>query len=569
MDKEEIHRKANLLVLVDDSQSMSVTDPNDSISRIGAVKEAFAPGDDTLMAELEDRFNMQLYQFSSDYASVKELSPAAQGTLTDIGKAISEASGEWRGQLTAGILLISDGGNNSGGNPVEIARQSGMPVYTVGVGSTEKPRDIQVAKVEVSPIAYADHLLPVRAIIKSSGYDGQEVRVSLIRGGEQTQASPLLDSVSLTLDSQSMIDQGWVDSSFNNTAIRNAAGADVPYGYRKVRGEDGSKFEVIEEEAIVVRRVFSEYLAGKLYPQIAYGLNQDGIHRHMPGPWEHWNIKNMIGRTDYSGTRYYGRKKQQADGKRYFVDKDHPEVVKLEVPRIVDDDTWERAHNKRESASRKAKGRAKYDYLLKGRISCIECGATYFCRTQKKIHHYYAHSFEHKDCPNAKVHYPCHVIDDVLKEFVIDHYASEEPEWTAIEIDGGNGAKDITGVERRLEKLAKRETGFQIMRADGEISAADFAKRIADIEAIRERLTSELAEMSKPEIIRSNWEPTAFDLAQMEYNQLLIERINYFDEDEWFEIIDYFDLRVQIVKRDTFIITGRLGEIVVDSERPI
>jgi len=203
IDKEEIRRKANLLVLVDDSQSMAVTDPNDSITRIGAVEKAFALGENSLMAELQDRFNMQLYQFSSDYTSVEELSPTAKGTLTDIGKAISKAAGEWRGQLTAGILLISDGGNNSGGNPLESARQADMPLYTVGVGSTEKPRDIQVAKVEVSPIAYADHLLQVRAVIKSSGYDGQEVRVSMIQAGEQVQGSPLLDSVSLTLDSQS------------------------------------------------------------------------------------------------------------------------------------------------------------------------------------------------------------------------------------------------------------------------------------------------------------------------------------------------------------------------------
>ncbi len=201
--REEIQRKAYLHVLVDDSQSMSVTDPNDTVARIDAVKEAFAPGENSLMAELADSFNVQLYQFDSDCTDVEGLNPTAEGTLTDIGKALARAASESRGQLTAGIILISDGGSNSGGNPLEIARQADVPIYTVGVGSTEKPRDIQVAKVEVSPIAYADHLLPVRAVIKSSGYDGQVVKVSLIQGGEQVQGSPLLDSISLTLDSQS------------------------------------------------------------------------------------------------------------------------------------------------------------------------------------------------------------------------------------------------------------------------------------------------------------------------------------------------------------------------------
>jgi len=204
--REEVHRKANLLVLVDDSQSMSLTDVDRqtgmSVPRIDAIEEALISNEKGVMADLADRFNMEFYQFSSDCAHVKELTPTASGTLTDIGKAISKAAGEWRGQLTAGIILVTDGGSNSGESPVEIVRQVGVPIHAVGVGSTQIPRDIQVAKVEVSPIAYADHVLPVTAVIRSSGYDGREVQVSLMQGDGQTQGSPLLDSVSLTLDSQ-------------------------------------------------------------------------------------------------------------------------------------------------------------------------------------------------------------------------------------------------------------------------------------------------------------------------------------------------------------------------------
>jgi len=205
--REDVHRKANLLVLVDDSQSMSLTDVDGQtgtpVSRIDAVKEAFAPDEGGTMSALADKFDLQFYQFSSECVQVEELVPTAEGTLTDIGNAISKTDGEWRGQLTGGIVLVTDGGNNSGDSPVEIIRRINMPVYTVGVGSTQMPRDIQIARVEVSPIAYADHLLPVRAVIKSSGYDGREVQVEL-KGGDVVaqQTMPLLDSVPLTLDSQ-------------------------------------------------------------------------------------------------------------------------------------------------------------------------------------------------------------------------------------------------------------------------------------------------------------------------------------------------------------------------------
>jgi len=194
--REDVQRKASLLVMVDDSQSMSLTDANDTVSRIDSVKEAFARKEKGLMTALADKFNLHFYQFGSDCNSVETLEPGAEGTLTNIGGAISKVASEWRGQFTAGMVLITDGGNNSGENPLEAVQQTGMPVYTVGVGSAEMPRDIQVAKVEVSPLAYVDHILPVRAIIKSSGYDGREVSVSLMQGRE------LKDSVSLTLDSQ-------------------------------------------------------------------------------------------------------------------------------------------------------------------------------------------------------------------------------------------------------------------------------------------------------------------------------------------------------------------------------
>jgi uncharacterized membrane protein len=197
--RQEVQRKANLLVLVDDSQSMSlndvaVSDQAEGIPRIDAIKEAFARSG--VMESLADKFKVQLYQFSSDCAQVENLDLTSEGTLTDTGRAFAKASDDWRGQFTAGIVLVTDGGNNTGSSPVDSARQTGLPIYTVGVGSTEMPRDIQVAKVEVSPIAYTEHILPVRAVIKSSGYDGQEVPVSLMQDDE------LKDSVPLKLDSQ-------------------------------------------------------------------------------------------------------------------------------------------------------------------------------------------------------------------------------------------------------------------------------------------------------------------------------------------------------------------------------
>lgn len=201
LTKEETYRKSNLLLLMDDSQSMSMTDAGDNLARIEAVKKAFKEDGNGPIKALEDKFNVQTYLFSSDSTRVTKASDpdlTAQGALTDIGKAILKAADEWRGQSNSGIILVTDGGNNSGENPLEIAGQIGVPIYTIGVGSSLMPRDIQVSRVEASPIAYINHVLPVKAVIKSSGYDGRQIQVSLV----ETQNSQILDSVPLTLDSK-------------------------------------------------------------------------------------------------------------------------------------------------------------------------------------------------------------------------------------------------------------------------------------------------------------------------------------------------------------------------------
>ena len=54
-----------------------------------------------------------------------------------------------RGQPLAGVLLVTDGANNTGAQPLESAaalRQEGVPVYVYGVGITS-PRDIIVANL--------------------------------------------------------------------------------------------------------------------------------------------------------------------------------------------------------------------------------------------------------------------------------------------------------------------------------------------------------------------------------------------------------------------------------------
>jgi len=201
--KEEIFKKPNLLFLIDDSQSMSLVDSGEELSRIDIVKKAIIDSSTkSIVDELNNNFNVQLYQFSTDAVSVKELSLKAQGALTDISKALSTAINDWKGQQISGVVLITDGNYNAGEDPIRYVQKVGIPIYTVGVGQTKAMRDIQITRVEANPIAYVDHTFPIKVAINSGGYDGKEVMVTVTSGTDLGKNSSLKDSSLLKLDSK-------------------------------------------------------------------------------------------------------------------------------------------------------------------------------------------------------------------------------------------------------------------------------------------------------------------------------------------------------------------------------
>ncbi|MFA6544241.1 MAG: VWA domain-containing protein, partial [Limisphaerales bacterium] len=73
----------------------------------------------------------------------------ASSATTPIGDALRKVVELKRGQPLAGVVLITDGGQNSGSSPREVAaqlKQEGVPLYVWGVGITS-PRDIIVANL--------------------------------------------------------------------------------------------------------------------------------------------------------------------------------------------------------------------------------------------------------------------------------------------------------------------------------------------------------------------------------------------------------------------------------------
>ena len=186
LEKKDITPPTHLSILVDTSRSMELVDTPISTSptsRLNQVNQLLFNPQAQFLQTLRDRFEVHLYPFDTglqqsvvlpqdlDAESVPQFEP--KGALTDIGTAIREVAAAWKGQQNAGILLITDGGHNSGQLPLADITALEVPVYTIGVGSVEAPKDIQIQHVDYTPVAYTNHENIIRVTVVQTGYIGK------------------------------------------------------------------------------------------------------------------------------------------------------------------------------------------------------------------------------------------------------------------------------------------------------------------------------------------------------------------------------------------------------------
>ena len=196
IERKDITPPTNLLVLADTSQSMRLKDveiAGQSSTRLDLVNRILFNPASQFLPTLTDRFDVHLYRFDKEPHQISgEIdSLDAAGGLTDIATSIDDASKEWRGQLLAGVVLLTDGAHNASTSLVEQVTVTQIPIYTVGVGNPEPPKDLKLSRVEVSPVAYTEHDVPIRVTVDHTGYSGSQTRVSLMMDNQVVDAVPI------------------------------------------------------------------------------------------------------------------------------------------------------------------------------------------------------------------------------------------------------------------------------------------------------------------------------------------------------------------------------------------
>jgi site-specific DNA recombinase len=164
----------------------------------------------------------------------------------------------------------------------------------------------------------------------------------------------------------------------------------IPFGYRF----DGNGHLVIEEqEAYVVQLVFQWYTGPEEVSirEIARRMTALPFKTHQGNnEWRTGTVSLILGNETYTGVQYYNRRKRQ--GPNEIVLRPQEEWIAVSVPAIVDRETFEAAQRQLAHNRKMKRKRARHKYLLRGMLTCAECGYAYCGESKHGRYRYYRHS---------------------------------------------------------------------------------------------------------------------------------------------------------------------------------
>jgi len=167
-----------LAILVDNSKSMGLDEGGSS--RLSAAETAVSPIiDDT-------DIHSTVFDFSADFSKSKDL-PAqvsSSGDATSIANALTELSRIKDLDDYRSVLLVSDGRQNLGKDPIDPAIKLGIPVNTLTVGEKKANVNIAINDLAAPAAAFASDTFKVEVRISGEGITSKKSKIYIKKGNQ-------------------------------------------------------------------------------------------------------------------------------------------------------------------------------------------------------------------------------------------------------------------------------------------------------------------------------------------------------------------------------------------------
>lgn len=170
-------------VVVDDSRSMAIAEGGET--RAAQARRTLESGS---LEALRRKFQVRLYRGGPSLERIDGLGRlSASGGATRLSANLKEIAAESAGLPIGAVILVSDGGDNSGGigrQVIDELRRNRIPVHTVGLGRERAERDLEISEVEAPARAMADSRLGAVVTLRQAGFTGSKARLSARENGK-------------------------------------------------------------------------------------------------------------------------------------------------------------------------------------------------------------------------------------------------------------------------------------------------------------------------------------------------------------------------------------------------
>jgi hypothetical protein len=203
----------DVILAIDDSESMDVVDQyrdrslQDQLerrvrnidlartTRLASAQALLLENDARWLRTLNERYNVKFYQVATS-ARPQSLngedgrqvirSIVANQSSSRLGTGLRDILESQRGRPTAAVIFFTDGVTTDGrtlGEMAQYARRKSVPLFLLGLGDENPPRDVRLSDLLVDDVVFAGDLVNFDFKISGTGFAEEEVRVRLKQKG--------------------------------------------------------------------------------------------------------------------------------------------------------------------------------------------------------------------------------------------------------------------------------------------------------------------------------------------------------------------------------------------------
>ena len=336
---------------------------------------------------------------------------------------------------------------------------------------------------------------------------------------------------------------------------------ETPFGYQRV-GEKGKYvWEIIEEEAEAIRRIFQWYAMEKVGVYVIVGrLMEQGIptpsdmrqsnkrnRKRGFGQWNNTTVYKLLRNSCYIGKGRTFRQvvlTEDEHGRKKYGIRDQKDWFTFACPAIVEQEWWDKAQTRLSEGKQQSPRNSKYEYLMGRRIRCDECKAAIVGRpAYKGQYRYYtcggrrslSYTAE-SGCTLPVVR--TEIVDAACWQWVANVLLSE----ARLREKTANNAEQDSAARRRIEErqlelaalitdLDMERKRYQSLYGRGRMTDAEFdekddeiTERRSALERDLERLNAEQQSLAIPEQLETNLETAAYYRTKIEHADFVTKR---------------------------------------------